>query len=216
MPDCRVELSPSGEQPFILGEAAHIIAKRPDGPRGDASVPVEKLDAYENLILLCPTQHAVVDKNPRAYSVEELRRIKHEHEEWVRVSLDGATCPPWSRPVLRFGERWHRVEDRHHGVIDRFGARWRLRVPYQAALRGDVFQTDIDGALARMDAEGPFCPRCGVELIESTSVRGLGWCCEGCGYAIHATRGIEGARAAVVRIGRAPVESAWRREYHRH
>lgn len=37
---------------FVVGEECHIISPRENGPRHDASYPNEKLDSYENPILL--------------------------------------------------------------------------------------------------------------------------------------------------------------------
>ncbi len=46
-------------------QEAHIIAKEAGGPRADQSIPKQKLDKYDNVILLCPTHHhAVVDAEP--------------------------------------------------------------------------------------------------------------------------------------------------------
>lgn len=71
--------------PTVIGEMAHVIAKKPDGPRG---VPNGDDDTYENLILLCPTHHREVDKAPEGfYSVEKLLNWKKTHEERVRQSF---------------------------------------------------------------------------------------------------------------------------------
>ncbi|MFE5936049.1 HNH endonuclease signature motif containing protein [Streptomyces sp. NPDC056470] len=64
-----------------LGEEAHIISGRTGGPRFDSSYPKGKIDTYENLILLCPTHHTLIDKkNGIGYSVETLRQMKADHE----------------------------------------------------------------------------------------------------------------------------------------
>ena len=73
------------KDPTVIGEMAHVIAKKPEGPRG---VPAGGDDTYENLILLCPTHHTEVDKAPEGfYSVEELLEWKERHEERVRQSF---------------------------------------------------------------------------------------------------------------------------------
>lgn len=54
---CQIELiklSEAGTEDAILGEEAHIIAQRKDGPRGEISIESPRIDLYENLILLCP------------------------------------------------------------------------------------------------------------------------------------------------------------------
>lgn len=71
--------------PTVIGEMAHVIAKKPDGPRGHAGGGE---DTYENLILLCPTHHAEIDKAPEgAFSVELIHKWKRTHEERVRNSF---------------------------------------------------------------------------------------------------------------------------------
>lgn len=75
----------------VVGEECHIVARESDGPRSDSNFPKEKLDQYNNLILLCRVDHKMVDDQKNTYSVELLRRIKKEHEQWVRETL-GLSC----------------------------------------------------------------------------------------------------------------------------
>ncbi|HBL30066.1 MAG TPA: hypothetical protein DD490_24785 [Acidobacteria bacterium] len=87
---CRIELSFDAQgtsAAFPLGEQAHIVAREPGGPRGQSPLTLAERDLYSNLILLCPTDHSRIDKAPEDHPVEELLRIKAEHEEWVRESL---------------------------------------------------------------------------------------------------------------------------------
>lgn len=63
----------------VVGEMAHIVAHSSgDGPRSDPSYPREKIDLPENLLLLCPTHHTIVDKQANSYTVADLT-------EWKRV-----------------------------------------------------------------------------------------------------------------------------------
>ncbi|MFD7967428.1 hypothetical protein [Streptomyces clavifer] len=53
------------------------------GPRADPTLPIEARNAVSNLLLLCSTCHDIVDKNNgEAYTVEQLSRLKAEHETW--------------------------------------------------------------------------------------------------------------------------------------
>lgn len=72
----------------IIGEEAHIISSKPNGPRGDTSIAQSEIDSYENLILLCPTHHAEIDKNVDYWTVEKLKETKKIHEEKVKIGLD--------------------------------------------------------------------------------------------------------------------------------
>jgi hypothetical protein len=69
----------SGEA-MNVGMAAHIVASSRQGPRGGTPIEEEERDRRaSNRILLCPTHHAIVDKQPWAYTVEVLRQMKADH-----------------------------------------------------------------------------------------------------------------------------------------
>lgn len=84
--DCRIELSTSGD-PNIIGEIAHIIAKNENGPRGKSKLDLNKIDEFNNLILLCPTHHTMIDKDPSHWTIKKLHEIKENHEKWVTKQL---------------------------------------------------------------------------------------------------------------------------------
>jgi hypothetical protein len=84
-PDCRRSLVT--EDTSIVGEEAHIIGKRSTGPRGESEIPEEILNHENNLILLCPEHHKIVDDHPLKYRPELLREYKVKHEEWVKQNL---------------------------------------------------------------------------------------------------------------------------------
>jgi hypothetical protein len=44
----------------VLGAECHIVARSADGPRAGGLTP-ELIDEYDNLILLCPTDHKRID-----------------------------------------------------------------------------------------------------------------------------------------------------------
>lgn len=84
--DCTQDSTASN--PVALGEMAHMIAKKPGGPRGIAG---GGSDSYDNLILLCPTHHKEIDKaDEGVYPPEKLRQWKASHEENIRASCSGA------------------------------------------------------------------------------------------------------------------------------
>ncbi|HHG0564283.1 TPA: HNH endonuclease signature motif containing protein, partial [Klebsiella pneumoniae] len=82
---CNVKLSvaeAAEDAPYTIGEMAHIKGNRPGSNRYDIEQPASERDSYENLILLCPTHHTLIDKveNVDRFSVEILHEMKREHE----------------------------------------------------------------------------------------------------------------------------------------
>jgi hypothetical protein len=69
-----------GEQPVTLAQRAHIVGVGRQGPRSKAVPLSDRIDAVENLLLLCGEHHRIVDNDPRIYSVEVLAKYKAEHE----------------------------------------------------------------------------------------------------------------------------------------
>lgn len=87
---CKIELSEDASKAtkaFPLGEQAHIVAEKEDGPRGKSILVLKQRNSYSNLILLCPTDHKRVDKNVIDFPIEKLHLIKTDHEQWVRQKL---------------------------------------------------------------------------------------------------------------------------------
>lgn len=89
-PGCRTgslwhEL-PNGDA-VKLAEVAHIVAASDDGPRGREDVGTPDLVSFDNLILLCPTCHTIVDRAPDDYPVEALQAWKAAHEDRLRELL---------------------------------------------------------------------------------------------------------------------------------
>lgn len=71
----------------IVGDEAHIRSRKPTGPRHDPAYPQSRVDTYANLILLCKAHHKLVDDNWEVFGVEQLEKIKREHERRVQRSL---------------------------------------------------------------------------------------------------------------------------------
>jgi len=95
---CRAPLTTRADSPnlpgLILGEEAHIVARREDGPRGHDG-DRSNIDGFDNLLLLCAADHKRIDEQPDVYSVERLRQVKADHEKWAadRWANDHANDP---------------------------------------------------------------------------------------------------------------------------
>ncbi len=76
--------------PYTLGEMAHIKGKKEGSNRYDKNQPNEERDSYENLILLCPTHHTLIDKaeNETRYPTELLLEMKRTHEDNISKRLE--------------------------------------------------------------------------------------------------------------------------------
>lgn len=78
---------------MVLGEEAHIMSEE-NGPRF-RPMPTNEVDTYANLILLCPSDHKIVDEQVTYYTEERLQSLKREHEQWVKEKISPAV------PVIR-------------------------------------------------------------------------------------------------------------------
>lgn len=83
---CLFDVSDKGDITNIE-EFAHIIGQKEKGPRGEDELPLCERDEFENIILLCPTCHTVIDKNPNLYPKETLREWKREHENSIKYQF---------------------------------------------------------------------------------------------------------------------------------
>lgn len=68
-----------------LAELAHIVAFKPDGPRGADKERPEDINDVANLMLLCPRCHKLIDDNATTakYTRAMLEKRKREHEERI-------------------------------------------------------------------------------------------------------------------------------------
>ncbi|XDD45279.1 HNH endonuclease [Leptospira sp. WS39.C2] len=86
-----IEESTSLDSASIVGDNAHIRSEKPDGPRFDPNFPIETIDNYENLILLCKVHHKIIDDQVSTYTVEALEKMKQDHVLRVRNVLNLTT-----------------------------------------------------------------------------------------------------------------------------
>lgn len=95
-PECNYDL---GSEAANIGEAAHICAASPGGPRYDPNQSQEERDGIDNLILLCRNCHRKIDdpNTSEQYPVERLRNWKSAHiarcnemiaREFTKVSVE--------------------------------------------------------------------------------------------------------------------------------
>jgi len=64
----------------LVGEVCHIKGARPGSARFDPHQSASHRHHRDNLILMCPTHHTVIDDDENSYTVERLLQLKREHE----------------------------------------------------------------------------------------------------------------------------------------
>ena len=78
---------------------AHIVADKPNGPRGDAVLSPLLAADISNLMLMCDVHHRLIDRGAVAgHPVETLRQMKDEHER--RVELQTGIGPDMQTEIL--------------------------------------------------------------------------------------------------------------------
>jgi hypothetical protein len=75
------------DDPSLVGEEAHIVSSKADGPRYNDPLAMDRRDLVENLLILCNKCHKIVDDQVGEYTVAHLRQMKKEHEQWVKQTL---------------------------------------------------------------------------------------------------------------------------------
>src|SRR6267142_731106 len=77
------------EHPLTLQDGnfsqhAHIVAFSEEGPRGNEGARPDNINSVDNLMLLCPLCHKLIDDNPDDYPRSVLEKYKQDHEERIK------------------------------------------------------------------------------------------------------------------------------------
>ena len=124
-------------------ELSHVIGRSKRGPRGDNELSAEERDECENIILLCPTCHTLVDKNPRQFPAETLCEWKRSHEHVIRRQFEVAVYVSREKlaPVV------HKLLRLNRGIFLQYGPHSEhSKKPYSDAAA--VWQRCVLGACA--------------------------------------------------------------------
>lgn len=71
---------------FNSAYIAHIVADKPEGPRGHPTLSEALKSDLNNLMLLCDVHHRLVDKvDVAGHPVEKLQGMKRKHEERMEL-----------------------------------------------------------------------------------------------------------------------------------
>ncbi len=79
-PNCESPLVDQGSNK-VTGRICHIKGHSPGSKRHDPSQTAEQRHDFDNLMLLCPTHHHVIDNDEIAYTIDRLLLMKRDHEK---------------------------------------------------------------------------------------------------------------------------------------
>lgn len=83
-PGCLAEIFVDLDSNAVhVGEIAHVISAGDSGPRADVETTPEQRGQYENLILLCPRCHTIIDKAEENYPIDLLLSWKRNHRQII-------------------------------------------------------------------------------------------------------------------------------------
>jgi len=99
-PDCTYKFV-SPDENVNLSEICHIEAANPGGARYNPNSNDDERHNFENLILLCPTHHSLVDSS-MSYPVDVLRKMKKSHEDKMLQPEKLQKYPSALNTVIKF------------------------------------------------------------------------------------------------------------------
>jgi len=152
----------------VNAEIAHIKGERPGSARYDAEQPDRERQGYENLMLLCPKHHKLVDRlEPDEYDVDRLQEMKARHlldrqvgEQWCTED----EAERFARLALDFFREQHslglRILSARYGEQDTFADVLKLVVnavvddSLSLAVENDTLGGDpLENVVKRLDIE---------------------------------------------------------------
>lgn len=105
-PGCNEQLLDdyiAGKEDSNYALIAHIVAEKPNGPRGDPVRSPELADDPKNLIMMCYKHHKTIDDNEGDYPEQLLLDMKAAHEERIRIATD--ITPDRATHILRYAAK---------------------------------------------------------------------------------------------------------------
>lgn len=91
-PSCLSEIFVDESSGAIhVGEIAHVIGAGDHGPRSNDELTPEERAEYENLILLCPRCHTIIDKAESDYPVDLILEWKRRHRAAIADAFGART-----------------------------------------------------------------------------------------------------------------------------
>lgn len=76
-----------GDKNIHIAEMAHVFSASDAGARANRALSKEERGAYENLIMLCPKCHTIVDKAEKEYPETLLLDWKRRHQQQIEEAF---------------------------------------------------------------------------------------------------------------------------------
>ncbi len=87
---------------FNAAYIAHIVADKPDGPRGDQELSERLKDELSNLMLMCDKHHRLIDHGDvEGHPIKRLHQMKVIHEK--RIDLLTGIAPEKQSHIMLYG-----------------------------------------------------------------------------------------------------------------
>lgn len=86
-PECKNTLVDK-ESGKVTGRICHIKGRKKGSPRFYPNQTDEERHSFDNLLLMCPIHHDVIDDNEIKYTIEKLKIIKKEHEKLYEINTE--------------------------------------------------------------------------------------------------------------------------------
>ncbi|MFM0292240.1 hypothetical protein P0D68_03705 [Paraburkholderia sp. RL17-380-BIE-A] len=151
-PDCRNQtVGPkTGPEGFVTtGEAAHITAAAPGGPRYDVALTSAERSAFKNGIWLCRNCAALIDRDVAGYPVEKLTQWKQTAEARALLGInkpptvDDVVMHPRSGAVLSARDALLRVGTTMTAIarsLEELDPRFRVTILHGGSISSFMFE----------------------------------------------------------------------------
>jgi hypothetical protein len=97
-------MDPLTKSKFNTAYIAHIVADKPNGPRGHEKDSEVLKSSYSNLMLMCDVHHRLIDREDvTGHPVELLMKMKEDHEN--RISIQSELTNDKQSHVLLYGAK---------------------------------------------------------------------------------------------------------------
>jgi hypothetical protein len=128
----------------LVGEEAHIVSKKENGPRYADPLPMDRRDLFENLILLCNRCHKIVDDQVNTYPADDLRQLKEDHETAVRSSISDENSAKLRDDVVysEYIQHWESATELDH---------WSAWTSYMLSADAPCMRTELRDGLTELD-----------------------------------------------------------------